>query len=121
MLLSLPYDSQYASAPVYLEASGVPIANGNVIIKNKVFGVRTYYIHKLFLCTQLFFVYAAACAPLAQGAATVQVNERLIALTSVCKDTTCGAESTMIISASISYAGPLPGRNPDENEAEFEH
>ncbi|KAL8438590.1 hypothetical protein ACSSS7_000124 [Eimeria intestinalis] len=87
-LLSVPFESQYASAPTYLQVNGVSIAHGAVVPKGRVFG----------------------------GASTVQVTEKLIDVASVCKDAACGVEPTMLLSLSISYVGPLPGHNYEKEE-----
>ncbi|XP_026193807.1 uncharacterized protein LOC34618352 [Cyclospora cayetanensis] len=87
-LLAVPFDSAYDSAPLYLEVNGVPIANGTVISKGKIFG----------------------------GSATVEVTQRLIDFASVCKNATCGAEPTLLLSASVSYVGPLPGNSETEED-----
>ncbi|KAL8270762.1 hypothetical protein Esti_005317 [Eimeria stiedai] len=88
VLLAVPFESQYASAPTYLHVNGVSIAHGAVVPKGRVFG----------------------------GAATVEVTEKLIDVASVCKDAACGVEPTMLLSLSISYIGPLPGHNYEKED-----
>ncbi|KAL8453846.1 hypothetical protein Emag_001654 [Eimeria magna] len=87
-LLAVPFESQYGSAPTYLQVNGVSIAHGAVVPKGRVFG----------------------------GAATVEVTEKLIDVASICKDAACGVEPTMLLSLSISYIGPLPGHDYEKDE-----
>ncbi|OEH77247.1 PA14 domain-containing protein [Cyclospora cayetanensis] len=53
---------------------------------------------------------------LGEGSATVEVTQRLIDFASVCKNATCGAEPTLLLSASVSYVGPLPGNSETEED-----